>query len=320
MTSMDKTVISPEPLSNGSRALRDHAESRSVSDPTVQQPWLTIFSIPKPFDRQTTVIQTNAIASWKQLSPHAEIILIGDEQGVSECATEWGAKHFPQCERNAQGTPLLSSAFEIAHRESTSPLLMYCNCDVILFADLISVLHGLMRSELSRFVAYGRRTDLSIDQEINFNAADSMNALKLKCRKQGVPASIVCKEYFAFRRETFNSIPPFAVGRGNWDNWMIQSSKQRDIPVVDLSSCVTAVHQNHNYAHVGHSRWKCYVAGDEARENQRLAGGKHLVTGSTPTWKFNGKSLRKVPCSHLNLAFWTDSFRFLRLVKKLVIG
>ncbi len=67
-------------------------------------PWLTIFTAPKSFeDAHIRMIQRNAIVSWLNLGSAVEIILIGDETGVSDTARELGVKHVPVVERNDSG-------------------------------------------------------------------------------------------------------------------------------------------------------------------------------------------------------------------------
>ncbi len=286
----------------------------------VAPPWVTIFAIPKPFTESTAVIQKNAIRSWKQLRPLVDILLIGDEPGIAEAAEELAVRHARSLRTNERGTPLLSSAFQTAHEMSAAPILVYCNCDVILLPDFARMVERLLNSELDRFVAFGQRTDLRVDRELDFDNPTEMEKLLVDCQQQGEESSIVCKEYFVFNRQLYDPIPDFAVGRGNWDNWMIYSAKRQRLPVVDVTSCVTAIHQSHDYSHFGKSRWQCYVSGNEARENQRLARGRHVISGSTPTWSLEEGGVRKVRLSGLNLKFWLDGLRFVKLTKELVFG
>ncbi|MEN6300123.1 MAG: glycosyl transferase family 2, partial [Anaerolineaceae bacterium] len=96
-------------------------------------PSLTLFTAPKPFtDPHIAMIQRNALHSWKQLGEEAEILLVGDETGMAEIAAELQLKHNPQVKCNSQGTPLVSSIFELARRYSESPLLAYLNADILI--------------------------------------------------------------------------------------------------------------------------------------------------------------------------------------------
>ena len=63
------------------------------------------------------MIQRNAIKSWTLL-PDVEVILLGEETGLAEAARELGVKHISNVERNANGTPLISSMFQLARENS----------------------------------------------------------------------------------------------------------------------------------------------------------------------------------------------------------
>ena len=310
-----------KPASQADSSLRAHVN--------LEKPLVTLFSLPKPFEcgsRESTLrnsnvdlIQRNAIKSWLQLSPVVDVILIGNEPGIAEAAAELGVRHFPDVKFNTHGTPLINSAFEIARRESISPMLAYCNCDVILtkaFADVIQTLHE--NENARQFVAIGKRIDLEVEELIEFSDHRQVQQLEDDAKSKGQVSSAVCKEYFIFNRDLYQNLPGFAVGRGNWDNWMIHSAKKSRVPVIDVSSRVTAIHQAHDYAHTGDGRYACYVSGDEARENMRLAGGRHLISGSTPTLKLSGNELKPVLPLLINPAFWADVPRFARLMFNLV--
>jgi len=112
-------------------------------------------------------------------------------------------------------------------------------------------------------------------------------------------------------------IPAFAVGRGNWDNWMLHDAKVRQIPVIDGTEAITAIHQNHKYSHTMGSRKVAYVTGVEAVENERLAKGKHVISGCTPSWIIRNQQLVSLsPLASLWL-FWRELPQFLKLLKSL---
>lgn len=289
--------------------------------PSLGQPLVTIFSLPKPFGRDTDLIQRNAINSWKQLCPEVDVLLIGDENGIAETAKELDVRHAGGIDFNQHGTPLLSSAFEIAHRQSKAPFLAYCNCDVILMKDFPRAIERLAQDRLlNQFVAFGQRVDLKIDQPVDFEQRTQVDALQDDCRQRGTRCSNVCKEYFVFNRELYREVPPFAVGRGNWDNWMIHSAKLRQVPVVKVSELVTAIHQSHDYSHTSAGRFQCYVSGEEAEENRRLAGGRHIISGSTANWRMTPAGLKRERPLLINAGFWSDVPRFARLLLNLVSG
>ena len=94
---------------------------------------------------------------------------------------------------------------------------------------------------------------------------------------------------------------------------MVHQAKVDDIPVVSLSDCVMAIHQEHGYSHSG-GRLKSYVTGEEARNNQRLAGGRHLISGSTCDYRLSKNGLVRGVLKPLSGEFWLDFHRFGRLL------
>jgi hypothetical protein len=167
---------------------------------------------------------------------------------------------------------------------------------------------------LQHFLAIGRRTDLAVNHPVDFNSEFEIRKLRLRGYRQGRPASIVCKDFFAFPRDLFQDLPDFAVGRGNWDNWMVQRAKRQGIPVVSVSDCVLALHQMHDYRHLDGNRLNAYLSGPEAKHNQKLAGGRHLLSGSTSDMRLNAARMRRSRMTYMHGEFWRDFPRFVQLL------
>ncbi len=283
---------------------------------------VTLFALPKPFTGQAQRIQANAISSWLRLRPAVDVLLLGGEEGIEEFAEQSGAFYGGNVRRNEHGTPLVSSAFEIAHQVSTSPILVYCNADVILDRGFVRALEQLSEHFLDNgndFLAIGQRTDLKVEQLVDFANAHDVEALKDHCKQSGQLSSAVCKEYFAFRRTQYRSIPPFAVGRGNWDNWMVAHAHRSNFQVIDLTPAVLAIHQSHDYTHALSSRMACYVNGDEARENQRLAGGRNLLSGSTCSHELRDGMVKPIGLLKRTCRTIGDIPRFSKLLVQLLV-
>jgi hypothetical protein len=283
---------------------------------------MTLFTIPKPYLGKAGLMQRNALHSWLQFGGNLEVMLLGDEEGVESTAREFGVHHLPDLKRNRFGTPLLSDAFEQVHRFATGQTLLYCNSDVILLDDFFSAIEQVRQLQWPEYLGIGRRMDLRVEESIDFSDPTQLRRFRKQCQRAGKLSSIVCKEYFLFPRGLFPIIPDFAVGRGNWDNWMVRNAKQRKIPVISLSPLVQAIHQAHDYSHLqagsgSRQRWRCYVSGEEAKRNQQLAGGQHLISGSTSDWLLEGNGVRRQRWPGLNLDFWLDLPRFAGLLASL---
>lgn len=273
---------------------------------------LTIFSVPKAFEGHTGVIQANAIRSWQNISPEIEVFLIGDDPGVEKFALENGLIHFPSVKRNEFGTPLLNSVFEIAHAQSSAEHLMFVNCDIILTSKLNGFLDHLNKLDLQEYLAIGMRHDFDQFEEIDFDSRWE-SWIESKAKSEGELASILCKDYFVFRRTQYQTIPEFSIGRGNWDSWMVADAGKKRLPIIDATESIFAGHQNHDYGHVG-GRMQAYLSGEEARKNIRLASGRHYVKGSMATHRMgqNGELQRTN-----RFPLWTLFRDSPRLVKQL---
>ena len=229
---------------------------------------ITIFTIPKAFEGHIGTIQRNAIRSWSLLEPACEIILCGDDSGVEAAAREFGARHVANLETSELGTPLLNSAFtQVLVEVARHKILCYVNADIILLDDLLS---SLERVQLPQFLMVGRRLNLDLDQPWDFGVPDwrvHLSKLVTERGELGHPNSI---DYFVFPPNgKLENLPPFAVGRPGWDNWFIYHARQLGLPVIDGSRVVSAIHQNHDYAHIplrSGPKWH----GPEAQRNRQL--------------------------------------------------
>jgi hypothetical protein len=277
---------------------------------------VTIFSLPKSFNDSTiSRIQSNAIRSWSLLGPQVDVVLLGKDPGISEFAKSNGFRHDGGGECNEFGTPILSDAFSRVRQLSSAPFLMYCNADVILRGEVVAVVNLLQHdSRFQRFLAFGRRIDMRLNRLVNWNDNDDQSSVDQEGRRSGTKGPVVCKEYFLFPRDLFVDIHPFAVGRGNWDNWMVAHAKANRIPVINISQRITALHQKHGYSHVHGSQLRCYVTGEEAINNQRLAGGRNVIRGSSAEWRLTKTDIRPISMSWANPEFWLDLPKFLRML------
>jgi len=207
---------------------------------------LTIFSCPKPFTRRINIIQRNAIKSWQLLSPKPEIILSGDELGTKEICQELSIEYIPEIERNEYGTPLVNSIFSKAEERASYDILCYINADIVLTDDFIKTVE-LVKKWKTKFLIVGRRYDVEINQEFNFNEFNCIEMIKLHTKQNGILHSSTGIDYFIFVKGVFPDILPFAIGRTAWDCWLVYQARHCGIPVVDATNKIWAIHQNHGY-------------------------------------------------------------------------
>jgi hypothetical protein len=250
---------------------------------------ITFFTIPKPFAGHIGVIQRNAVASWTRLG---DVILFGDEEGVAETAAATGARHVPDIARNEYGTPLLSDAFAQAERLSQAQVFCFVNADIVLFDDLPRV----AASVEPPFLVVGESWNAHVTEPIDFADGWEPRLRELPQRRRGADAI----DYFVFSRGLYDDMPPFAIGRTAFDNWLIWKARERGATVVDATAAVRTVHQDHDYAHAG-SLPQIRV-GPEAARNQELAGGKdRFFSRFDATHRLTHRGLRPNPLAILRV-------------------
>ena len=257
------------------------------------QKMISLFTIPKAFKKEFDLIQKNAIKSWKLLSYDIEIILFGDEEGISQVANEIGLKHIPEVKKNKFGTPLVSDIFEKAQKISKNDILCYINCDIILTSDFLKIFEVIRNEE--KFLIVGRRWDLDLKEEINFENINWEIELKEKVRKQGKLHPETGIDYFVFRKGLFEKIPDFAVGRTTYDEWFLWYAWKNKVKLIDATEVITVIHQNHSYINSEgklFDPWKT----EEAKINLKLAGGyKHCLTIKDATHILTEEGLKETP-------------------------
>jgi hypothetical protein len=233
--------------------------------------YVTLFTIPKAFtEPHVSLIQRNALASWQRLAPAVQVLVMGDDPGVAEAAVEFGATHVGDVAKNEFGTPLLDSAFREAARRGSGEILCYSNADIVLFAD---VLDAVRRLPLDPYLAICRRWDCDVNVPLSeIAAADSDQSLRAWAHERGTLDGGLGSDLFVFRKDTDFGLPPFAVGRAGWDNWMMGRALELKLPLIDLTPSVTAIHQNHGYRHVAGGAGST-SDGPEADRNRQLVAG-----------------------------------------------
>ena len=231
---------------------------------------LTLFTAPKPFtDPHISIIQRNALMSWKQI-PDTQIVILGNEAGTAEICSELGLIHIPNVPCSPSGAPKMDAMFQLARNASKTPLYCIINADILLFPSFVR--HAQQVHNLAgRFVMMGQRWDLDITSRLEFTDQWE-DALLRQMRQHGTLHKPAGSDYFLFPANCYTNIPAFTIGRAGWDNWMIYHARQQHFPAIDCTPEITIIHQNHNYAHLPGA--KPHYDHPETLENIQLAGGR----------------------------------------------
>lgn len=229
---------------------------------------LTIFTTPKAFKGHFATIQENAIVSWCKIRPKCQIILLGSEKGVAEIAKKYKLEHISDIKTSDKGTPIVSDLFLKAQQNAKFPIVAYVNSDLIFLNDFQSYIQKI---KLKSFLVVGKRWELDIKRKINFDK-NWRRGIAKTLQDKGEIKSSKAIDYFILPKTLNLNIPPLIIGRWVWDNWFLYQAKKLKIPLIDATSQITAIHQSHDYSHVG--GFKAIWLGEEHKINMDLTPDK----------------------------------------------
>lgn len=262
---------------------------------------VTLFAVPKAFEGEADVAQRNALGSWVRLQPAARVLLFGNAPGIAEAAGEYGAEHVPDVETTRFGTPLLHSVFRQANVLAGGGRLCYVNADIVFLDDLPRT---ISRIRTDRFLLTGRRRELLPNGLIDFDSPGWDACLREQSRDAPLMHPFG-SDYFVFAAgRLFAEIPPFAVGRPAWDNWMIYRARTHGLAVLDATRAITALHPTHGYTHMPRrrdGRWENPETDDNRALAVRELGGPEIFHLRDATHVVTPDRIRPV---HAPLRLW----------------
>jgi len=237
---------------------------------------ITIFSFPRPFLGEYKIIQRNAIKSWKKCCPNSEIILLGDEEGVSKICKEFGFEQIKKVKRNQYGTPYVDDIFNKGQKFAKYGVVCYINTDVIMMGDLEEIVWEA-RNKFSEFLLVGTRHDMKIEKELEFDE-NWQEKLREMLQEKGKLHHTGGVDYFVFSHNLFPPlmIPTFLLGRMEWDGWFVWNALERGKPVVDITPVMTVIHQTH-------TKIEDIFDPERLREEKQI--NKELCLGTKPIHK-----------------------------------
>jgi hypothetical protein len=230
------------------------------------------------------MIQRNAVRSWAALRPRAEIILLGSDGGTAEMAAEVGAVHIAAVAQSPAGAPRLDDVLDKGQKQARGAIVCFVNADIVLTQRWLSALQTVAHWR-RQFLMVGRRWNLDVVAPIDFASPGWDHDIVVDATSRGRQATNMFIDYFAFPRGMMVDVPPFAIGRPGYDNWLLWRTRQRNIPLVDASDAAPVVHQNHDHSHVKAGADALggidgYIRGQDTMRNAELAGdwSRHFTT------------------------------------------
>ncbi|HZX48785.1 MAG TPA: hypothetical protein VFF47_06165 [Nitrospirota bacterium] len=254
---------------------------------------ITFLSSPKPFSGILYKNQLNAIQSWINVHPNAEVILYGDSPGCKEVCAILGIKHVDKIECSPSGVPYFGAIVDHAQKYALYDIQIYLNCDILLTQ---AILDAIKMVYFPRFLIVGQRIDLGEEANISFQK-DNWHLYMATLIRNGyaklhAPSGM---DYFIFTRGLWDGMKPLVIGRAGYDSALVSFCLKHSIPIIDATYMIPALHQYHDYNHLKNKE-KEVMSGVDAMNNQRM----HEVVHSAPniidaTWQiYNGQLIRNI--------------------------
>jgi hypothetical protein len=291
------------------------------SAPAERSP-VTFLTTPKRFSGIFATIQTNAVTSWTHLEPRPDVILFGDDEGTDNLAAELGVRHVPDVARNDTGTPLLSDMWQRGQQLAATPVVCWSNADVMFTSSILDAAR-LVADHPRPALLVGRRHDIDVDETLPFTG-DWQDDLRARVARSGERKPANWIDYFVFTRGLLTDLPPFAIGRPGYDQWMIWKATELGADVIDASRFVDAIHQRHDYSHAG-GRTAIWT-GAEAKANDSLVGDwRHYHSIAYARWVLDDHgTLRRATDLEHRLArpkrYLAHALRFTRPLRIRLLG
>jgi len=259
----------------------------------VKNHYLTIFTTFKPFFGHTKIIQINAIKSWLLLAPKPEIFVFGNAPGTQEISKAFNLNHFPHIKCSPSGAPYANMMFDIVETQSKNSILAYINGDIIFNNSFMFAIRKTY-NQFPKFLMVGCRRDTNISEYIDYENPDWENFLLNIVNHHGRLHGPRGIDYFVYTKGLWPVIPPIIVGRAYWDNVLMALSSSLNIPVIDATEQVLAVHQNHDYSHMIGGKDEVWN-GQDAIHNLRIVGDYNRLRNiSHASWRLNQQGIEKI--------------------------
>jgi len=253
---------------------------------------LTFVSSPKPFKGIDKENQYRAIKSWILSTENAEVILYGDSAGIDQAGIDLGVKVVKDVASTESGLPYFGAIADHAAIHGKYDTQVYLNCDI-----LLCNLHEAAKAiGFPKFLAIGQRIDLAAETFLDQHPAEYkeiINQLLTEGRVQMHETSGV--DYFMFPRGLWNGVKQIVVGRGGYDNALLDFCKWNQYPIIDCTLSVIALHQFHDYSHVKGNRDTVFFGAD-AKQNIEAAGRYSFLSVADADYILDNFQLQEIAC------------------------
>jgi hypothetical protein len=235
-----------------------------------------LFSSPKPRRDDTEAVQISAFRSWRRVFPKARILLFADGATWEDFAREVGFELAGSLPLSSEKGEVIQFPFEKVSKLAGDGLAMYVNSDILLDPSAHATAVSLENLP-GPWLASARRCCLSQWVGPELAKENEWKEFYKRARETGVWGEACAMDVFLFRGLSFEAMPPFLIGHRGWDNWMIYNARNQNIPVIDISMTMRAIHCDHDYSYAKGGSAPNLRDGPLEKSNLRLLGGEERL-------------------------------------------
>lgn len=257
---------------------------------------------------QTADASSDSLARGAMAPREWRILILTKNEQVREvmrtAAEKYHAAHlveFADPFVNSLGTPFLDDA--LRQGSTFGDVVLYVNSDIVLDVDMVLAIdhlhtHFVASAETrgpgaagGSFLGVGRRCEILFEQQIPYEDPRETEQVMQMLRRDCAIGPTYAVDFFIFPSAIPLDVPPFLLGRGGFDNWLIHAALEADVPVVDVSEFTVGIHLNHGYCHLSREMCKKGAVDTEMSRNaglrkssrhpEELAHNRRLFLGQT---------------------------------------
>jgi hypothetical protein len=233
---------------------------------------VTVLASPKPAVGRTAEIQRLALGSWLRLHNNTEVVLFGSAARDLATKDYERVTAVSEISTSPAGIPIFNAIVDWANTHARYERMVYTNADIILGSHHFD---GLLGARFDDSVLIGERIDLSPGLALETLPSDlESEAERLVREGLALRHGPTGTDYFIFRRGAWAGLPPVVIGRAGFDNALLAHCISTRTPLVDVTACVTALHQFHDYSHVPSGMEEAWW-GTDAAANKRIHHVEH---------------------------------------------
>lgn len=207
---------------------------------------LLIVSTMKPMIEGFIIEQYNAVRSWQHLRLKPEIVIFGDDFGVSDFCRRYKIRNIPSVKKNKKDVPLVSDIIEQAYTLcDDSTYVAYINADILLLDDFCDNLEAFDRAfpNVKSCLLTAIRFDTFKFRKLNFRKNEGKQwKSEVTNNFIGKPATADGIDLFVHKKGNYSNMPDFAVARLMFDTWMLDYAIKYFEVVVNLTDTVKIWH------------------------------------------------------------------------------